>query len=177
MPTIYTNGPTRVDVTQFGSSGGGGGGWLVLGALLLFFAAIGAGAKAAHAARHMLDEVLSVVLTVLAITGCIAGTAALMTAVVLGARALKRRQALAVQRDIRDVHVITDATPSHAKAIEAPRAKLTPEEAAELAARSAWADEQWVHDVISQRWAGIPRDWTEPEGSWRPEWPHWGDQQ
>jgi hypothetical protein len=126
MPTIYTRGPARVEVTELG---GGPGPWLVL--LVILLAASGAAARFLH-------TVVALALAVLEIVATVAGTAAVVTATALitrtVVRARRRRAALTVGPQ--PVHVITTA--ARPRELEAPRAPLPAEEAAERVARAAW---------------------------------------
>jgi hypothetical protein len=165
MPTIYTNGPAKVTVTERG-----GGGCLPLVILLAVILIAGAGA-----AEPYLNEAEHVAVDVLEIGGCVAGAAVMGAVVVLVVRVVQAHQRRQADRS---AHVITDAEWSRPiegrPVIEAPRTRPSAEEEAEEAARSAWGDEQWRQDVKAQRWPGVPREWSEPVGSWPDEWNQWG---
>lgn len=124
MPTIYTRGRARVEVTELG---GGPGPWLVLLVILL---------AASGAATRFLHGVEALALAVLEIAAAAAATVAVVMAAVLLTRAViraRRRRAVAARMP---VHVITTA--AWPRAVEAPSPPLTVEEALEQAAREAW---------------------------------------
>jgi hypothetical protein len=132
MPTIYTRGPARVDVTELG--GGGLGPWLALLVLLLV---------ASGAAAHAVHSVAEVLISVAEIIGCVAAGAALVTGGILliraRIRARRRREAgvlSAMQQVPQSVHVITTAV--RPRQIEAPRAELPALPDVERAAREGW---------------------------------------
>jgi hypothetical protein len=128
MPTIYTRGPARVDVTELG--GGGAGPWLAL--LVLLLAASGAAAHAVHSVAEVLISVAEII-------GCVAAVAALVTGGILLIRARRRREArvlAAMQQVPQSVHVITTAV--RPRQIEAPRAELPALPDVERAAREGW---------------------------------------
>jgi Protein of unknown function (DUF4031) len=167
MPTIYTRGPAKVEITEQG--GGGCGVAVLIGVIVL--ASAGAGiARFVRELQRGVDEVLSIALTVLEVAGCVAGTAVAVAVVAFVVRKARQRAAVSAAQT---VHVITDAAPS--RQLETPSAALAQEDTPELTAGSAWSDEQWIRDIRSQRWAGIPREWSEPAGSWPDEWNQWGE--
>ena len=166
MPTIYTRGPAKVEITERN----GCGPLLILGVVILAAASAGTADKFMDSVRRFFNEVLSVTVDVLEVFGVIIGVALAAAAVTVAVRlALRVRR-----RRLAPVHLITDAAPP--RAITGPKAGPSPEDATELAARWAWRDGQWVSTVRAQSWDGIPREWSEPPGSWPDQQNQWGEQ-
>jgi hypothetical protein len=176
MPTYYTKGPARVHIRERRGGGHGGGGvaWLVL---LVIVAAMAS--RYLRTAEHAADQVARIVLDVAIIAGSVVGLAALVFLAIFVVRLARGWRAGRPARARRDVQSITDARWSYqasqvqpgasSPAIGAPQAWADPSEEADEAARTAWA-----RVTRSQGWPGIPREWTDPEGSWPDESQQWG---